>query len=102
MGKVRPRFRDETRLTVHGYFAAFRSGRGTDAVYEIVQSGTTQRLEDAQWADWDAEGRLLVATTDGKLQIREFSGHRMCVRSEVDLSALSPEPTAPPDEAYRW
>lgn len=102
MEKVRPRSNGKTRLTVRGYFAAFRTGQETDTVYEIVDGGTTQRLDDVQWADWDTHGGLLVATTESKLQIREFSDHRMVVRSEVDLSLMSPEPSPPLDEAHRW
>ena len=102
MEKVRPGSNDQTRLTVHGDFAAFRSGQGSDTVYQIVQSGTAHWLEDVQWADWDAEGRLLVATIDGKLQIRELSDHHTLVRSEVDLGAVRPEPLPPPVEAHGW
>lgn len=102
MERVRPLSGGKTRLVVSGYFAAFRSGRGSEPVYEIVDDGKTQRLNGAQWADWDPEGRLLVATTDCKLQIRDVSDHQMSVRSEVDLSTLSPESSPPPGEAYRW
>lgn len=102
MEKVRPLSSGKTRLIVRGYFAAFRSGRAAEPVYEIVEDGETRRLEDVQWADWDPEGRLLVATTEWNLQMRDFSGHKMFVRSEVDLSILSPDPLPPPDEAYRW
>lgn len=102
MEKVRPRSNDQTRLTVHGDFAAFRSGQGSDTVYHIAQNGTAHWLEDVQWADWDAEGRLLVATIDGKLQIRELSDHHTLVRSEVDLGPVRPEPLPPPVEAHSW
>lgn len=102
MERVRPLSGGETRLMVSGYFAAFRSGRGSEPVYEIVDDGKTQRLGGAQRADWDPEGRLLVATTDCRLQIRDVADRQMSVRSEVDLSTLSPESSPPPDEAYRW
>jgi hypothetical protein len=36
-----------------------------------VIDGTPHHLEGIEWADWDAAGRLLVATTDGWLQARE-------------------------------
>jgi len=102
MEKVRPRSGGKIRLMVRGFFAAFRDGQTKDTVYEVVENCKTHWLKDAQWADWDPEGRLLVATTQGRLQIRDWSNGQMFVRSEVDLSLLSPEPLPPPDAAYCW
>jgi hypothetical protein len=66
---------------------------------------TEDRLEtlvDVQWADWDASGRLLVATTDGRLQVLGAEGPDSAVWWEVDLSADEPDPRPPPEEARRW
>ena len=92
-----------TRLLVSGWFAAFREGSpGARTVrYAVVRGGKERELDGVQWADWDGRGRLLVATADGRLQIR--AGARAdAVASEVDLRALAPDPTPPPDEARRW
>jgi hypothetical protein len=78
------------------------TGRSRETRYEIVEDGEVLRLADAQWADRDADGRLLVATTDGKLQVRDYSKRSLSVRSEVDLRALMPSPSPPPQEAHRW
>jgi hypothetical protein len=59
-------------------------------------------FDDAQWADWDATGRLLVATTAGRLQIREDKRGAWAVTSEVALGGVTPEPVPPPAEAARW
>lgn len=59
-------------------------------------------LDGVQWADWDGEGRLLAATVDGKLQIRDGSMTTGTVLAEVDLAALRPQPAPPPREAHRW
>jgi len=105
MEKARPQSGGTTRLVVQGPFAAFRSsppGWPPRVRYDVVEGGRVRWLEGVQWADWDAEGRLLVATTDARLQIRDASNDRLSVVSEVDLSSLTPSPSAPPKEAYRW
>jgi hypothetical protein len=62
------------RLEVTGAYAAFRSGADSEAVgYVVVEGGVAVELRDAQWADWSPDGRLLVATRAGELQVREES-----------------------------
>ncbi len=105
MAKVRPRSGGTTRLTVRGYFAAFRTslpGSPKPLRYAIVEAGRVLPLEGIQWADWAADGRLLVATTEGKLQIRDAPTDGLSVRAEVDLGSLTPSPAPPPAEAHRW
>jgi hypothetical protein len=89
--------RDGRVLTVRGGQAAFRSGPDgwwLPALYAVDD----QVLDDVQWADWSADGRLLVATVDGRLQVRDGS----TASGEVDLAALSPDPQPPPALATRW
>jgi hypothetical protein len=89
--------RDGRMLTVRGGQAAFRSGPAgwwQRALYALDD----EPLEDVQWADWSADGRLLVATVDGRLQVRDGSA----VSGEVDLAALTPDPQPPPPLATRW
>ncbi len=105
MQKARPASGGATWLTVQGYFGAFRMslpGWKKPIRYEIIQAGETRWLEGAQWADWDADGRLLVATTDGRLQIGDWSEKGLTVVSEVELGHLTPSPSPPPAEARRW
>jgi hypothetical protein len=85
-------------LRVSGSFAAFRSSRNhrSEAVYQL--DGT--KLDAVQWADWSADGNLLVATVDGRLQVRASDGH--AVEWEHDLSATEPDPTPPPAHASAW
>ena len=101
MQKPRPRA-PATRLRVRGSFAAFRSGPRRDVAYELVEDGRAAALADVQWADWDAEGRLLVATRDGRLQIRAKARQGWRVASEADAGTLAPRPAPPPPEASRW
>jgi hypothetical protein len=94
---ARPSPRDGRVLTVRGGQAAFRSGPAgwwQPALYAVDD----EVLDDVQWADWSADGRLLVATIDGRLQVRDGS----TVSGEVDLAALTPDPQPPPPEARRW
>jgi hypothetical protein len=105
MEKVRPGSDGATRLTVQGYFAAFRTtppGVSRQIRYDITGNGGPLHLDDVQWADWAPDDTLLVATRDGRLQIREYSAHSMSIHSEVDLAPLTPSPSPPPPDAHRW
>ncbi len=55
-----------------------------------------------QWADWDADGRLLVATREGRLKIRDGARPARATPPPADLAPLAPAPAAPPAEAARW
>jgi hypothetical protein len=102
--KPRPGTAAGLRLEVHGWFAAFRGGRpGTahQVGYDLVAPGERQPLPGVQWADWDAAGRLLVATTDGRVQVRDPEAGGT-VRFEVNLAVLAPAPAPAPPEGLRW
>jgi hypothetical protein len=59
-------------------------------------------LEDAAWADWDPEGRLLVATRAGRLELRDPDDRGLALVRAHDLSALRPLPRPAPEWAQRW
>lgn len=105
MEKARPGSGGATRLTVQGFFAAFRAtpaGWLRQIRYEITGGGAPLHLADVQWADWAADGALLVATLEGRLQIRDYCGHDVSIRSEVEVAGLTPAPAPPPAQAHRW
>ena len=84
-------------LSVRGGQAAFRSGPHSGwAAPTYALNGDP--LPDVQWADWAHDGRLLVATTHGELQVRAGT-EVTCV---VYLAPLEPDPQPPPTEATRW
>ena len=88
-------------LEVSGAFAAFRTfdpGVYGAPRYRLVADGGRLDLADLQWADWAADGRLLAATVDGRLQIRDAGR----VTWELDLSVLEPDPVPPPPDAATW
>ena len=101
MQRPRPGSGGAERLTVRGTYAAIRELHGirTDVRYELHSGDDARHLEDVQWADWDAVGRLLVATVDGRLQIRDVDGS---VTWEADEAALLPDPAPPPEDARAW
>ena len=68
--------------------------------YELRSGNLTRHLEDVQWADRDANGRLLVATDAGRLQIRDGAG--VVVLWEADEGSATPDPSPPPAEASTW
>jgi hypothetical protein len=75
---------------------------GVLAGYWIEANGELEPLDELQWADWDEEGRLLVATRDGRLQIRDVANGRGEVLFEEDLSGLEPAPAPAPQWASEW
>jgi len=93
-------------LRVDGRYAAFRQGpfnneeRATN--YALARAQDVRPLTDVQWADWDATGRLLVATHDGRLQVRDVDETGSSVVHEVDLSDVTPDPRPAPPEARHW
>jgi hypothetical protein len=102
MEKPRPNANGSDRLTVRGTYAAIRElhGRRTDVRYELRSGDVTRHLDHVQWAEWDARGRLLVATDDGRMQIRD--GRTDSVQWEADEGAFEAHPTPPPAEASTW
>jgi hypothetical protein len=96
--KRRPGGDGAVTLRVGGSYAGHRSmhGHRADIRYELQVGEDRRDLRDVQWADWSPDGRLIVATNGGRLQVRELDDS---VGWEVDLSALKPDPEPPPDTA---
>ena len=70
--------------------------------YDLRIDDSVRELPDVQWADWSRDGRLLVATTDGRLQVRVGDPRDLEVVWETDLARLHPDPQPAPSEASRW
>jgi hypothetical protein len=85
-----------------GEFGIDQAVDGIRASYWLEAEGEIQLLPHIQWADWDREGHLLVATRSGKLQIRHLRGRQSQVRFEADLSLCEPNPVPPPSWVQRW
>jgi hypothetical protein len=105
MRKPRPDSPAPVDLTASGYYAAFRSKLPSgdfDFRYQLRHEHGVTDLGDVQWADWDSTGRLLSATTDGRLQIRVGPPRAMEVAWETDLNVFEPDPQPAPSEASRW
>lgn len=92
------------RLRVRGWYAAHR-GFGPDrwpARYALADAtGEERPLDGVQWADWAHDGRLLVATVAGLLQVRDDPQSPEASWS-ADEAALEPDPSPPPAEAAVW
>lgn len=104
MQKPRPGSSDAAYLTVSGWYAAYRSGQPSwsEVTYTIRQGDAASPLKRVQWADWDAAGRLLVATTTGWLEVRREPWDETDSVWSVDLGEDRPAPTEPPSIARRW
>jgi hypothetical protein len=85
-----------------GEFGKDQAVDGLRVSWSLEDDGEIVLLDDVQWADWDRDGRLLVATRAGAIQIREFDGAVMRIVFDEDLSGLEPAPVPPPDWASRW
>lgn len=89
-------------LHVEGRYAGFRAGDPNDGppMYWLGPDEDVELLDDVQWADWDAHGRLLVATFGGLLQARSLAGEATV--EVADLGQVSPQPALAPDWGQRW
>ncbi len=85
-----------------GEFGVDQAVDGLRVSYWLEMTGDIQPLDHVQWADWDREGELLVATRSGKLQIWHLAGDGSEVLFEEDLSLSEPDPAPAPDWATRW
>ncbi|MFN8504626.1 hypothetical protein [Kouleothrix sp.] len=83
-----------------GEFGNVQAIDGLRVSYWLEAYGDIQLLPDVQWADWDRDGHLLVATRSGKLQIWNLTSHQ--VLFEADLSSSEPSPAPAPKWARRW
>ncbi len=59
-------------------------------------------LPEAVWADWDHQGRLLMATREGALEVCECHGARLDRVWAEDLRDRAPDPQPAPEWAGRW
>lgn len=75
---------------------------GLNVRYSLEAGEDIAILDDLQWADWSHDGRLLVATRDGRLQVRAPERDNWRVSWEVDLAPLEPTPTPAPQWAQQW
>jgi hypothetical protein len=59
-------------------------------------------ISDAAWADWDHQGRLLMATRDGELTVFECKGTRLRRVWSEALRDETPNPQPAPEWAGHW
>jgi hypothetical protein len=85
-----------------GEFGVEQAIDGLRVSYSLEMDGEIQLMSDVQWADWDRDGHLLVATRSGKLQILDLHGDRPHVLFEEDMSHFEPSPAPAPAWAGRW
>lgn len=102
LGKPRPGGGHELR--VEGSYAAFRNvpALREPAVYSVWAEDEVRLLEGAQWADWDAAGRLLLVTGEGELRIHEDPEARGTPVFDHPLASYRPDPVPPPEWAKAW
>jgi hypothetical protein len=85
-----------------GEFGTKQAVDGLRVQYSLEADGQLTLLDDLQWADWDRDGRLLVATRTGRLQVRDFGSGLERTMFEEDLALLDPKPVLAPDWAHHW
>src|SRR5262249_34888130 len=85
-----------------GEFGVGQAVDGLRLSYSRHVDGDIHVLDDLQWADWDQDGRLLVATRTGRLQVRKIDDDGFQTLFEEDLSLLDPSAAPAPAWAQRW
>jgi hypothetical protein len=85
-----------------GEFGVNQAVDGLRVRYSLESDGDLKQLDELQWVDWDREGRLLVATRSGKLQVWNLNNDGPKILFEQDLSLLEPNPIPAPAWAQRW
>lgn len=85
-----------------GEFGIEQAVDGLRVKYSIEADGQLTPLDELQWADWDQDGRLLVATRSGKLQVWNVNFGKEHILFEEDLAVLAPKPIPAPDWAQDW
>lgn len=85
-----------------GEFGVDQAVDGLRVAYSLEVDGEIQPLRQLQWADWDRNGHLLVATMSGKLQVLSLDGGGLEVLFEEDLAPFEPTPAPAPAWAQRW
>lgn len=90
--RQRPGGGETLELRDNGYVRGRLEGRAPQYLLD------GEPLTGVVWADWDARGRLLVATRAGRLEIRNA---RNAVSHESVLE-WTPSPAPPPASARRW
>lgn len=102
---VKERPRDPGRLVAtdrgHDFHGEGRT-EGRRPAYRVEVGRKSLELEDAVWADWDAVGRLLVATIGGLVQVRDGDGVDLRVVWQRDLAMGQVTRGPAPPEAQRW
>ena len=101
LAKVRPGGGGRLVLTDHGWDPE-RAIEGRHPSYRLEGGRYPGELDGVVWADWDHRGRLLVATADGRLEVRALGGRAITVEVAHDLAPLAPDPAPAPDWATRW
>ena len=92
----------ESRGWAGGELGVDQAVDGLRVGYWLEVDGEMQLLDQLQWADWDRDGTLLVATRSGMLQIWRLDGPRLEVLFEEDLSLSGPAPAPAPAWAREW
>jgi hypothetical protein len=85
-----------------GEFGVAQAVDGLRVLYSLESDASLELLDDVQWADWDRDGKLLVATRCGKLQVRDVDADGCGILFEEDLSVFEPAPGPAPAWAQRW
>lgn len=90
-------------LLVHGgHDFTSHAVEGAEIRYLLERDGGCDELGDVAWADWDAHGRMLIATAGGELRIAEVAADGLETVWRHDVSQLRPEPVSAPEWATRW
>jgi len=84
-----------------GHYQPERGIEGLAPTYELEYKGQRQPLDNLYWADWDHNGRLLMATRNGLLHAATVRDNTIDIIESHDLNNMIPDPQPAPDWATR-
>ncbi len=90
------------RVQPGGEHALFTEPGGSTRYLREDATGGRTPLPEASWADWDARGRLLMATHAGEVKIVERRSGAWAQTWSRDLNGLTPDPAPSPPWAWAW
>jgi hypothetical protein len=95
--------KSHTIYSLEQHYFGYRSGQGNVSKLFVVNNNTNDKfsLDRANWADFDQQGRLVLAK-EGKLFAGTLENGELKLIELADFNGSKPDPQPAPDWAQKW